>query len=112
MSHAIGQELAKDPKAQKDAAGKLKPDQGAGSDPNERKRNFEMIVPYLLDLLFGNLLKQISQLDYKRINIEYWDRELALKAGEDSFPKPHFQMMQQNGTIAQIVKGLEACFRG
>lgn len=71
-----------------------------------------MIVPYLLDLLFGNLLKKISQLDYKRINIEYWDRDFGLNAGRDSFPKPLFLMMQQNGTISQIVKGLETCFRG
>ena len=35
------------------------------------------IFPYLLDLLFGNLLETIEELTYDQIVFEYWDYSMT-----------------------------------
>ena len=48
---------------------------------NEVQKDIELIVPYLLDLLFDKLLKTMQGLTFNQIKLEYWDYALMNDKG-------------------------------
>ena len=40
------------------------------------QKDIELIIPYLLDLLFDKLLKTMQGLTFNQIKLEYWDYTL------------------------------------
>lgn len=86
---------------------------GGRGDPNEQEaenemqKDIELIVPYLLDLLFDKLLKTMQGLTFNQIKLEYWDYTL-LEAGP---PADLFDQKGINSIIQQLTNYMQLYFR-
>lgn len=71
------------------------------------QKDIELIIPYLLDLLFDKLLKTMQGLTFNQIKLEYWDYTLY-EAGP---PSDLFDQKGINTIIQQLTNYMQLYFR-
>jgi len=89
--------------------GRAKPDEKTVQKQENLEDCNELIVPYLLDMLFGNFLGQLASIDSKRLSFEYCTLDYN---DRDKQYKKYFKLLHQNNTLFQLSKSIESCLKG